>query len=95
MGPSPNPGLSYFALTAVAVGSMVGAGIFTLPRCFGVATGPAGALIAWTITGIGMFALTRVFQAVSAKRPNLDAGIYAYAKEGSGGLRILVRRLHW
>ena len=84
MGPSPKSGLSYLALTAVAVGSMVGAGIFTLPRSFGASTGPAGALVAWTITGIGMYALARVLQWLSTARPDLDAGIYAYAKEGFG-----------
>ena len=29
-----------FALTAMVVGSMVGAGIFSLPRAFATATGP-------------------------------------------------------
>lgn len=88
MGTSPNPspklGLSFLALTAVAVGSMVGAGIFTLPRSFGASTGPLGALIAWGITGVGMYALARVFQLLSDSRSDLDAGIYAYAKEGFG-----------
>jgi len=84
LGPGPNPGLSYLALTAVAVGSMVGAGIFTLPRSFGASTGPAGALVAWAITGFGMYALARVLQWLSTVRPDLDAGIYAYGKEGFG-----------
>jgi hypothetical protein len=41
---------SLFALTMIVVGSMVGAGIFSLPRAFGNATGPFGAIIAWTHT---------------------------------------------
>lgn len=41
--------LSLFALTAMVVGSMVGAGIFSLPRTFGAATGPFGAIVAWCI----------------------------------------------
>jgi hypothetical protein len=36
-------------LTAMVVGSMVGAGIFSLPRAFATATGPFGAIIAWAI----------------------------------------------
>ena len=32
--------LTLFALTAMVVGSMVGSGIFSLPRTFGIATGP-------------------------------------------------------
>jgi hypothetical protein len=33
---------SLFALTMMVVGSMVGAGIFSLPRAFGTATGAFG-----------------------------------------------------
>ncbi len=69
---------------AMCVGSMVGAGIFSLPQAFGRATGPFGALVAWTISGIGMLMLAFVFQTLSARKPDLDAGIYAYAKEGFG-----------
>jgi arginine:ornithine antiporter/lysine permease len=38
--------LSLPALTAMVVGSMVGSGISSLPRTFGDATGPFGAIIA-------------------------------------------------
>jgi arginine:ornithine antiporter / lysine permease len=41
--------LSRFALTRAVVGSMIGAGIFSLPRTFGNATGPFGANFARTI----------------------------------------------
>src|ERR1700754_3225553 len=44
--PAPQP-LSLFALTAMVVGLMVGSGIFSLPRTFGLATGPFGPIIAW------------------------------------------------
>jgi arginine:ornithine antiporter/lysine permease len=76
--------LSLFALTAIVVGSMVGAGIFSLPRSFGAATGVLGAVLAWTITGLGMYALARVFQMLAELRPDLDAGVYSYAKAGFG-----------
>jgi arginine:ornithine antiporter/lysine permease len=78
------PKLSLFALTAMVVGSMVGAGIFSLPRSFGAATGVVGALLAWGITGLGMYALARVFQMLAELRPELDAGIFSYAKAGFG-----------
>src|SRR6516164_8752196 len=68
----------------MVVGSMVGAGIFSLPRTFGIATGPFGALIAWSIAGFGMYTLARVFQVLAERKPELDAGIYAYAKAGFG-----------
>lgn len=75
---------SLFSLTAMVVGSMVGAGIFSLPRTFGIATGPFGAIVAWCIAGGGMYMLARVFQALAERKPDLDAGVYAYAKEGFG-----------
>lgn len=75
---------SLFALTAMVVGSMIGAGIFSLPRTFGNATGPFGAIIAWCIAGGGMYMLARVFQSLAARKPDLDAGVYAYAKAGFG-----------
>ena len=76
--------LSLFALTAMVVGGMVGAGIFSLPRTFASATGPVGAVIAWLIAGTGMYMLARVFQALAERKPKLDAGVFAYAKEGFG-----------
>ncbi|HEY6366629.1 MAG TPA: hypothetical protein VI585_17745, partial [Candidatus Binatia bacterium] len=47
--------LTLFALTAMVVGSMVGSGIFSLPRVFGTATGPFGAIIAWCVAAGGMY----------------------------------------
>lgn len=76
--------MTRMALTAMVVGSMVGAGIFSLPRTFSNATGPLGAVIAWVIAGTGMYMLARVFQALAERKPELDAGVFAYAKAGFG-----------
>jgi len=76
--------LSLFALTAMVVGSMVGAGIFNLPGRFATATGPFGAIIAWAIAGTGMYMLARVFQALATRKPDIDSGVFAYAKAGFG-----------
>jgi arginine:ornithine antiporter/lysine permease len=76
--------LSRAALIALVVGSMVGSGIFALPSSFGRATGGLGALIAWSIAGVGMLMLAFVFQTLSRRKPDLDTGIYAYAKAGFG-----------
>jgi arginine:ornithine antiporter/lysine permease len=84
VSPASDPQLSRGALVALVVGSMVGAGIFTLPAAFARTTGVLGALIAWTIAGVGMLMLAFVFQTLSRRRPDLDAGIYAYAKAGFG-----------
>src|SRR5215467_12286804 len=76
--------MSLTQLTAMVVGGMVGAGIFSLPRTFGAATGPFGAIIAWLIAGTGMYMLARVFQSLAERKPDLDAGVYAYARAGFG-----------
>ena len=84
MTSSANQKLSLAALIALVVGSMVGSGIFALPAAFGRATGVLGALIAWSIAGAGMLMLALVFQTLAQRKPDLDTGIYAYAKEGFG-----------
>lgn len=81
---SPEQKLSLGALIALVVGSMVGSGIFALPSAFGRATGVLGGLTAWSIAGVGMLFLAFVFQTLSRRKPELDSGIYAYAKAGFG-----------
>lgn len=76
--------MSRAMLTAMVVGGMVGAGIFSLPQRFGGVTGPVGAIIAWLIAGAGMYMLARVFQYLAERKPDLDAGVFVYAKAGFG-----------
>ncbi|GAB2523454.1 basic amino acid/polyamine antiporter [Microbulbifer agarilyticus] len=76
--------LTRTTMMGMVVGSMVGAGIFSLPATFANATGPFGALIAWGIAGTGMLMLAFVFQALAIRKPELDAGIFTYAKDGFG-----------
>lgn len=76
--------LSLASLSALVVGSMVGAGIFSLPRTFGSATGPFGAIVAWCIAGAGIFTLAHVFRVLAERKSDLDAGVYAYASAGFG-----------
>jgi arginine:ornithine antiporter / lysine permease len=71
-------------LIALVIGSMIGAGIFSLPQTFGRATGVFGALIAWAIAGTGMLMLAFVFQSLAQRKPDLDSGVFAYAKAGFG-----------
>jgi arginine:ornithine antiporter/lysine permease len=76
--------VTFATLTAMVVGSMVGAGVFSLPARFGSATGVVGAVVAWIIAGVGMLMLAFVFQSLAIRKPHLDAGLFAYAKEGFG-----------
>ena len=52
-------------LIAMVVGSMVGAGIFSPPRNFALATGVYGALLAWAIAGTGTLMPAFVFQTLA------------------------------
>lgn len=72
------------ALTALVVGSMVGGGIFSLPQNMAASAGPGAVLIGWVITAIGMLTLAFVFQTLANRKPDLDGGVYAYAKAGFG-----------
>lgn len=76
--------VSVGTLTAMVVGSIVGSGVFVLPRRFATEAGAFGALIAWAIAGSGMFMLALVFRSLAVRKPDLNAGIFAYAKAGFG-----------
>lgn len=76
--------LSLPALTAMVIGSMVGAGVFQLPARFAGQTGVYGALIAWGVAGLGMLTLALVFQSLANRKPKLDNGVYVYARAGFG-----------
>lgn len=76
--------LSFTALTALVVGSMIGAGIFSLPQNIAEKASVGAAMIGWLITGFGMLMLAFVFQMLSRRKPELDSGVYAYAKAGFG-----------
>jgi len=84
MAKSKEKKLGFPALTAMVIGSMVGAGIFMTPARFAGAAGVYGTLIAWVIAGTGMLMLAFVFQALAIRKPDLDAGVFAYAKAGFG-----------
>lgn len=72
------------ALVALVVGSMVGGGIFSLPQNMAASAGAGAILIGWAITAVGMLSLAFVFQNLATRKPELDAGVYAYAKAGFG-----------
>jgi arginine:ornithine antiporter / lysine permease len=76
--------MSLPTLTGLVVGGMVGAGVFSLPARFGVATGILGSLIGWAIAGAGMLMLAFVFQNLAIRKPDLDSGVFIYAKAGFG-----------
>ena len=72
------------ALIALVVGSMIGGGIFSLPQNMAERAEAGAILIGWGICAVGMLALALVFQMLANRRPELDSGVYAYAKAGFG-----------
>lgn len=71
-------------LTGLVIGSIIGSGAFSFPGDMAKGASAGAIILAWCITGIGMFTLAYVFQHLSNKRPDLNCGIYSYAKEGFG-----------
>jgi arginine:ornithine antiporter/lysine permease len=81
---TPTKTLGLTLLTGMVVGSMLATGAFTVPSSFARTTGPLGLVVAWLIAGGGTVMLAFVFQTLAQRRPDLDAGIFAYAKAGFG-----------
>ncbi|RTZ16707.1 amino acid permease [Vibrio aquaticus] len=76
--------LGLSSLTAIVIGSMIGAGVFSLPQNMASVASPAAVIIGWTITGVGMIFLALSFQKLAAQRPHVDSGVFGYAKDGFG-----------
>ncbi len=71
-------------LVALVVGSILGSGIFGLPQNMAAGAGAGAILIGWLITGVGMLALALVVQSLAIRKPDLNNGIYAYARATAG-----------
>lgn len=76
--------LGLFALVAMVIGSMIGGGAFNLISDMGSSAGGLAIIIGWIITGVGMIALGFSFQNLTTMEPDLDGGVYSYAKAGFG-----------
>lgn len=78
--------VSLAALTALVIGSMIGGGIFGLPQQMAQAAAPGPLIIGWLITGVGMLMLAFVYQRLAVNKPEIEAGVYGYARAGFGDL---------
>ena len=74
------------ALTALVVGGTIGSGIFGLPSTMTKNGNPKAIIIGWIIVGIGMFALAGVYRDLTMQQPEIDDGIYGWAKGIFGDL---------
>ncbi|MCA3554475.1 arginine-ornithine antiporter [Aestuariivirga sp.] len=79
-----NGKLTLVPLIALVVGSMIGGGVFNLPSDMSKAASPGAIIIGWLITGFGMLMLAFVYQGLAVRKPDLNAGPYAYARAGFG-----------
>ncbi|MCS5753907.1 amino acid permease [Klebsiella pneumoniae subsp. pneumoniae] len=78
--------LGLSALTAPVLSSMLGAGVFSLPQNMAAVASPSALLIGWAITGVGILFLAFAMLLLTRIRPDLDGGIFTYAREGFGEL---------
>ncbi|MDE8033762.1 basic amino acid/polyamine antiporter [Actinobacillus equuli subsp. equuli] len=76
--------IGLFSLTALVLSSMIGSGIFSLPQNMAEVAGAQALLIGWLITGVGIIFLGLSFFFLSRIKPELEGGIYTYAREGFG-----------
>ncbi|MGB0838128.1 MAG: basic amino acid/polyamine antiporter [Flavobacteriaceae bacterium] len=79
-----NQKLGLVGLVAIVFGSMIGGGLFNIPQNMAAEASLGAVLISWLITGIGMWFIVYSFKTLSDSRPDLNSGIYAYAREGFG-----------
>ena len=80
---NPN-GLGVLALAAIVVSSMIGGGIYSLPQNMAAGASAGAVLLAWVITGIGIYFIANTFSILSMAKPDLTTGIYMYSREGFG-----------
>jgi|SRR5690554_99104 len=76
--------LGLWLLVFIALGSMIGSGIFNSPKDLISVANPQGTLIAWVIGGLGAIMLALVFVYLASRKPELKSGIFAYARDGFG-----------
>jgi len=80
----PSAGLGVLVLAAIVVSSMIGGGIYSLPQNMAQSASAGAVLLAWLITGIGVYFIANTFRILSLVKPDLTAGIYMYSREGFG-----------
>ncbi|MEG1494591.1 MAG: basic amino acid/polyamine antiporter [Gordonibacter sp.] len=73
-------------LVGIVISAMIGGGIYNLPQNMAQDASAGAIIIAWIVTGIGIWFIANTFRILSAARPELTNGLYAYAEKGFGKL---------
>ncbi len=76
--------LGVLAMAGVVISSMIGGGIYSLPQNMAAGASVGAVIISWIITGIGVYFIANSFRILSQVKPDLEAGIYMYSREGFG-----------
>lgn len=76
--------IGVFGLIGMVIGAMLGGGIYDVAQNMAAQSSLGAVIIAWTITGIGMLFLAYTFKILAEEKPELNIGIYSYARQGFG-----------
>ena len=76
--------LGIAGLAGIVISSMIGGGIFSLPQNMAQSASVGAVILAWLITGLGIYFIANTFRILSDVKPDLTAGIYMYARSGFG-----------
>lgn len=78
--------LGVLAMTLLVISAMFGGGVFNIPQNMAQSAALGAIIIAWVVTGLGIFFLARTFQVLADVRPDMTSGIYMYSRAGFGKL---------
>lgn len=78
--------IGVLAMTLLVVSAMFGGGVFNIPQNMAQSAALGAIIIAWAVTGLGIFFLARTFQVLADIRPEMTSGIYMYSRAGFGKL---------
>lgn len=88
--------LSLWGLLGVVISAMVGSGVYSLPQNMAKGAGAASIILAWLITGFGMFCIVYTFHLLAKIKPEMASGIYSYSQDGFGpGAGFLTAWGYW
>ncbi|MDR2973224.1 MAG: basic amino acid/polyamine antiporter [Propionibacteriaceae bacterium] len=82
--PAAATSLGLIGLIGIIISAMVGGGIFSLPHDMAASASPGAILVAWVVTGVGMWFVVNTFRILADIKPNLTSGLYTYAESGFG-----------
>ena len=71
-------------LVAIVISAMVGGGIYDLPQNMAASASAGSQIVAWVITGVGIWFIANTFRILAQAKPDLKNGIYTYAERGFG-----------